>query len=1113
MALPGALELLHGVGSLAAATRRAREHRHKALFAVEQQVRGRATYHFSSAPSWQDAFEQGFPGDEPYEWRLHEIINPAVSNIHPFIDLEREYDHAPANEEAEVRRLAAAVGKAITQLAKGERRALYSLSRCSRVLPSGSYKLSYHIIYFDSVCANVGTMGAILDVAEQGGDFDRSLFTAIDRSVYKNNARLRTIYSIKTGAPMLEPLDDLPLEAYFVTTEVEGNWPPHQIHDLGVVKNDFVSRSLRLMGQGYCRVTPVAGTDQAINVHSSTSRYCKHTNHWHKSNGARIILHGTTAVMRCFGRTGCTITFAVSLKLSDLLPSELPDHLKPALAWAKKQEARVVQTDLLYPSQADRITSLEYAASMPDQRKAILDWARDHCFLALYFVGCRGHLKDVYNIPLLVGEKNHMERLSIRLGALSDQRAEEVLKDVVPEDGDFDDIYDPDRERLFPFARGDKLAIRAPMGIGKTHEIINLIRRELEADPDVTVALLCPRRSLGISLEQRLQEEGIHQAACYLRLNNEELNECQVLIISPESLHRLKHERKIDIVLLDEINALLESVRCKQTNHTRLTRNTKRLEELVRSADTVILLDAIMTKGTIDVSRRLVGEGLRTQLYLHDRHLHRLVLYLYEEAFIAKLDELLEAGQRIFLGTGSVEFFETKAKQIFLKYGIYPYEPGVREGRNTYLALTGSSPAADFSIPWSRVGHVITSPVCTVGVSVDDLDIIDTVMLYISIASCRLVNMLQMGSRVRNPTSKVMYAFINCPYPRSKDDWHKYVNVEARASFFYNQGRANRNMVVEQARADRPADGTLDSHFDTRLGIEVANAPSWAARLEAYSEIDEYCFKAFPYETAIVVLGSLAVPVTVITDKPDDTVGKEDETWWDDTELITAEQYEALERKVRDNTADAGDILQCRKYEVCRYFSCPERLVPPYDIGFRLYKELKGTWGKLETLAVLTQLQRHEVIAAFETRLRGIYVERWPRIISKVLILLDVLGHRPDILDKMKRGDMHSGIDETTWSTYPLRKKLAEAVERARQIDSRVPILIRSGRGVNRVSLYNCACKVLEWVSYGVYVYSPGDGQALVVQDQPFGADAAEFIQDPVKEAIPRYIKYTRTLV
>jgi len=141
------------------------------------------------------------------------------------------------------------------------------------------------------------------------------------------------------------------------------------------------------------------------------------------------------------------------------------------------------------------------------------------------------------------------------------------------------------------------------MGGGKTTNTLQY----LNAYNDKSFIWFAPRQTLVLNISERMTNEYKIKHTNHLKVgaNKKKLKEADKLLICNQSLHYLDDKQNFDIVVIDEIESVLNSWSDSETHGDNMPENFRQFCRLIQNAKKVILLDAFITKKTINFIRNI----------------------------------------------------------------------------------------------------------------------------------------------------------------------------------------------------------------------------------------------------------------------------------------------------------------------------------------------------------------------------------------------------------------------------------------------------------------------------------------------------------------------------
>ena len=264
------------------------------------------------------------------------------------------------------------------------------------------------------------------------------------------------------------------------------------------------------------------------------------------------------------------------------------------------------------------------------------------------------------------------------------------------------------------------LVFNIGMGGGKTFQTIKHLKKK-------KFVWIAPNRALAHNTLNRLEDDKI-PVVHYLQNNNKDKRSgCLVnddnLIIVANSLHYLEHEgisKTTDVIVIDEIETLLQ--KWFGTFMENKEANWRVFLHLIRSAKQVILLDAFITKQTMDFIELIGGTNI---LYQRKNELTtRTINYLPDiPTMYSNIIEDLKQGMKLFIfyphKNGSKKNEEAISMQGI--YNMLIQETG-KKGifYNADIDDKVKLGLRDVNESWAEQDFIITNSIITCGVNYDN---------------------------------------------------------------------------------------------------------------------------------------------------------------------------------------------------------------------------------------------------------------------------------------------------------------------------------------------------------------------------------------------------------
>jgi hypothetical protein len=329
---------------------------------------------------------------------------------------------------------------------------------------------------------------------------------------------------------------------------------------------------------------------------------------------------------------------------------------------------------------------------------------------------------------------------------------------------------------LEPFPDCRTLFVRAPMKMGKTKQMIELIKRK--AKEDFRCVIVSFRQTFTASIQSVLNHSELD-----FELYNEipsgriRIEEHPLLIIQVESLHRLDFDR-IDMFVVDESESVLSQFSSPHIFDLRLTYS--KFQSALMLSRQVICMDANLSARTIKIvcplRRRAKGievgvmpnkiyyENLYQNAEEDMYYVHPTLQQLYGSMHKALLD-----GKKVFCCSTSLNDAKVILQLIREQFTI-DCVTGVRTEGDVDLKVAFYSSEMSPTIRtdhlgrvnevWKEVDVLIYTPTITAGVSFE-CEHFDEGYFVLSSSSCDTKTAQQMGGRIRNVSSHTYHVWMD----------------------------------------------------------------------------------------------------------------------------------------------------------------------------------------------------------------------------------------------------------------------------------------------------------------------------------------------------------------
>lgn len=311
-----------------------------------------------------------------------------------------------------------------------------------------------------------------------------------------------------------------------------------------------------------------------------------------------------------------------------------------------------------------------------------------------------------------------------------------------------------------------------PMGSGKTVAVVDQILRDEKAGKR-SIIMTC-RCALVQDIYATAQRRG-SKIASYQNESAASLPRCETVIIQQESLSKLEMAAPYDTVYIDEIESFLNQCASYATHGKRLDLNMRCLVGLLRSAKTIVLIDALVSRKTINFIKALGVKKYDVVTCTAFNPPRRTVRYVSDDKDHAALAEKM------------AQFIAHKLKNNHNVYYYYPWKSnkynakgnrkryGIEEFNQLVLKMAGqddiktlvywgemddpvsNATLQDVNTSWKECRLVGTTSKITVGVSFEP-EHFECVVIGKS-PNCMPRNLVQTSCRARKLRSNDIFVF------------------------------------------------------------------------------------------------------------------------------------------------------------------------------------------------------------------------------------------------------------------------------------------------------------------------------------------------------------------
>ena len=302
------------------------------------------------------------------------------------------------------------------------------------------------------------------------------------------------------------------------------------------------------------------------------------------------------------------------------------------------------------------------------------------------------------------------------------------------------------------------------MGGGKTTTSIKYLKESQQ-----NFIWISPRITLANNTKGLISEAGIdilnYKTILKPQFKQEAYNTAKNLMISIQSLHYLDKDYSKDIVVVDEIETVLNSLKDNKTHNDKLALNFDRFCSIFKRAKKVILLDAFTTSKTRDFLNDIGIPNDSIIYYTSPYKPTEKQVYLYDKndfEYTKLLDEIITKinnGDKIYLfypfrygnkkRMGIVDIFDHIKKHCPTKNICEPYYGDNEKHKKTLNNVNEY---------WVKFDCILTTGCISVGVNFD-ISHFDHIYMFGSSYCGNPRDLLQASMRIRNVSNPILKIF------------------------------------------------------------------------------------------------------------------------------------------------------------------------------------------------------------------------------------------------------------------------------------------------------------------------------------------------------------------
>ena len=344
------------------------------------------------------------------------------------------------------------------------------------------------------------------------------------------------------------------------------------------------------------------------------------------------------------------------------------------------------------------------------------------------------------------------------------------------------------------------IAIRAPMGRGKSYALKLKVKSILQKKPKVKIII----NSFRVSLADKYKAD--YDALGFFCYNTDRAkiidNDTPRIIIQLDSYGRIRwrgRDNKPDLLVLDEITQVRQHITGKTfLNQQNRCRNWEAFKWCVRTAKQIVMMDANLTSEDIkfinDIRRKKINEPYPSDMnpYVENCNIYcasdkpkngNAYITTNHITIIRQAHKELKQGKRVYIAhNGSKENIHAVNKYL---QGTNPDIKSLVICQDTLHQQKVKDALKDPNAEFAKYSLVMCSPSIQSGISYDRRDnaAFDTVCGIFGNRSNMSADAVQMLHRIRHPTNKNIYVSINnsneTPFLTTADMKHKIsINTE-----------------------------------------------------------------------------------------------------------------------------------------------------------------------------------------------------------------------------------------------------------------------------------------------------------------------------------------------
>lgn len=404
------------------------------------------------------------------------------------------------------------------------------------------------------------------------------------------------------------------------------------------------------------------------------------------------------------------------------------------------------------------------------------------------------HLIECFNVEKKK-QKNKFEEQVNNILSLDNKLSRQ---DVLTGEEKYNEIYIREFKEF-----SNVLCIKSAKGTGKTYALRKYIR---SLDKGKRVGCISFRKTLTTSLVNMLNADDVNNDKNVevnvnninnnnknKKINNDKFVNYQYVegvitdnrwVCQLESLLRIV-KCEMDLLVIDEFNQVISQMLSVSGN--RINSIFARFEYMIRSAKKIIVMDADLTNESIDILKRLRGDGEYNIIHNYYTKSYELKITDDKKKTKEYIAKKLRSGEKVCIATNhGAKFALTLAHQLEnINNYVTKINKKVKPTKKKILVICKDTldevgyTLKDVNKYWINYDCVIYSPSVQSGVSFDVPNYFDCVVGFFCNTSCNYTDCSQMMHRVRHTKERIVCVkTTNIPYaPGRTEEMEKYITI------------------------------------------------------------------------------------------------------------------------------------------------------------------------------------------------------------------------------------------------------------------------------------------------------------------------------------------------